>query len=67
MLNNKTYDYLKYVVTMVLPALVTLIGVVGGSLHWEHTEVTMTIVGGITAFLGASLGISNANYKKEVE
>jgi len=64
-LNNKYYDILKWIVTIVLPASVSLIGTVGGSLNWEYTELTMTIVGAVTTFLGATLGVSNSNYKKE--
>lgn len=65
MLTNKTYDYLKWVVSIVLPALIALIGSVGNSLGWPHTEITMTITGAITAFLGTVLGISNVQYRKE--
>jgi len=64
-LNNKYYDILKWIVTIVLPASVALIGTVGGSLNWDYTEITMTIVGAVTTFLGATLGVSNSNYKKE--
>ena len=67
MLNNKTYDVLKWVVSIVLPALVTLIGVIGASIGWEHTELVMTVITAITAFLGTTLGVSSSNYKKEVE
>lgn len=65
MLNNKTYDVLKHVVLVVMPAAIVLIGVLGAALNWPHTEVTMTIVGAVTTFLGTTLGVSNANYKKE--
>ena len=64
-LNSIYYDILKWIVTIVLPASIALIGTVGGSLDWAYTEVTMTIVGAVTTFLGATLGVSNSNYKKE--
>lgn len=64
-LNSKWYDILKWVVSIVLPASIALIGTVGGSFNWEHTELAMTITGAVTTFLGATLGISNVNYKKE--
>ena len=64
-LNSKYYDILKWIGTIVLPASIALIGTVGGSFDWAYTEITMTIVGAVTTFLGATLGISNANYKKE--
>lgn len=56
---------MKWVVQIVLPAFIGLIGAVGGSLNWADTEITMTIVSAVTAFLGAILGVSNSNYKKE--
>lgn len=64
-LKDKQYNILKWVVSIVLPASIALIGTVGGSFNWEYTEITMTVVGAVTTFLGATLGISNANYKKE--
>ena len=65
MMDNKTYDTLKWVVSIVLPALITLIGTVGNSFGWPHTEITMTVIGAVTVFLGTTLGVSNAQYRKE--
>lgn len=64
-LKNKYYDILIWIVTIVLPASIGLIGTVGGALNWEYTDITMTIVAAVTTFLGAILGVSNVNYKKE--
>jgi len=64
-LNSKYYDILKWVVTIVLPASIALIGTIGGSIDWSYTEVTLTIVAAVTTFLGTALGVSNLNYKKE--
>lgn len=65
MLDNKTYDALRWVVSIVLPALITLIGTIGNSIGWAQTEITMTIIGAITVFLGTVLGVSNAQYRKD--
>lgn len=65
MLDNKTYDALRWVVSIVLPSLVTLIGTIGNSIGWPQTEITMTIIGAITVFLGTVLGVSNAQYRKD--
>lgn len=65
MMDNKTYDTLKWVVSIVLPALITLIGTVGNSFGWPHTEITMTVIGAVTVFLGTTLGVSNAQYRKD--
>lgn len=67
-LNSQVYDVLKWIVQVVMPALIVAIGTIGGAVAWEHTELTMTILGAITTFLGASLGLSSAQYyKDEVE
>ena len=63
-MNNKTYDYLKWMVLTVLPALAVLISTVGGSLSWDYTDITVTILNAVTVFLGASLGVSSINYHK---
>lgn len=64
-MNNKTYDYLKWIVLTVLPALAVLISTIGGSLTWEYTEITVTVLNAVTVFLGASLGVSSINYQKK--
>ncbi|MBL1223742.1 phage holin [Enterococcus sp. BWR-S5] len=63
-MNNKTYDYLKWIVLTVLPALAVLVSSVGNSLTWEYTEITVTVLNAVTVFLGASLGLSSVNYHK---
>ena len=63
-LNSQTYDLIKWIVQVVMPALIVAIGTIGGAVAWEHTELTMTVLGAITTFLGASLGLSSAKYYK---
>lgn len=64
-ISDKAYDVLKWVVWFVLPALITLIGTIGVAVGWAHTDICVTILGAITAFLGSITGISNRNYNKE--
>ena len=67
MISNKTYDILKYIAQIVLPAL--------GALYFALSQIWglpygEEIVGTITAldcFLGAILGISTAVYNKKLE
>lgn len=66
-LKNETYDLLKWIVQVFLPAFITFVGLVGQSLNWEQTELFMTLLGGFTVFLGSILGVSNLQYKKENE
>ena len=64
-LNSQTYDIIKWIVQVVMPALIVAIGTIGSAVAWEHTELTMTILGAITTFLGASLGLSSAQFYKD--
>jgi hypothetical protein len=66
-MKNSTYDILKYIAQIVLPAL--------GALYFALSQIWglpygEEIVGTITAldcFLGAILGISTAVYNKKLE
>lgn len=64
-LANKTYDILKYVVTIVLPALTTLWLSVATIWNLPHGEPIGATMGAITVFLGALIGVSSANYNKD--
>lgn len=66
-LDNKTYDILKWVAQIFLPALGTLyfaLSKIWGLPFGE--EVVGTIVA-LDTFLGALLGISTEKYKREQE
>jgi len=61
-LDNRTYDILKWIALIVLPAVGTLY--FGLASIW-HLPYSNEVVGTITAFdtfLGALLGISSRNY-----
>ena len=64
-LDNKTYDVLKWIAQVVLPAAGTAyfgLSSIWGLPYGEQIVGTLTV---IDAFLGALLGISTAQYKKE--
>ena len=64
-MTNKTYDVLKYVALIIVPALATFanaIGVVWGIPHTNDVAMTITAFG---VFLGAVLGVSSKNYEVE--
>lgn len=63
-LSNKTYDIIKWVVMIVLPALSALYVGLGGIWCWPYIEQVAGTISCITVFLGALLGISSASYKK---
>lgn len=63
-LNNSTYDIIKWVVSIVLPAFAVLVGGLGKVYGYEHTDVAVTTITAITTFLGTIMQVSNNNYKK---
>ena len=66
-LDNKTYDVLKWIALHLLPGLGTLYFAL--SKIWGlpfGTEIIGSIAA-IDTFLGTLLGISTANYNKEIE
>lgn len=64
-MSNKTYDALKYVALIIIPALATFVsavGIVWGVPHTNDATMTITAFG---VFLGSILGISSKNYEPE--
>ena len=62
---NKTYDNLKTICLIILPALATFYGSLGKIWNFPYTEQVVLTITAFDTFLGACLGISNINYKKE--
>lgn len=62
-MQNKTFEVLKWVAVIVIPALATFVGVVGKAINWEFTDITVIIITATGTFLGAVLGVSNRTYK----
>ena len=63
-MKNKTYDTLKYIALVFLPALTTFVGVILNCFNVECTDIVLNIMVAFDTFLGAILGISNYNYNK---
>lgn len=66
-LSNRVYDILKYIVTIVLPALTTLWLTIASIWHIPYGEPIGATMGAITVFLGALIGISSKNYNSSLE
>lgn len=62
-LSDTTYDFLKWMLMIVVPALITLISSLGTIYEWDTNTITLTIAA-IATFLGVITGISNSNYYK---
>ena len=63
-LSNKTYDTLKWIALVALPALTTFYGVVGATCHIPYTQEVLTIAVAFDTMLGTMLGISTSRYNK---
>ena len=62
-LSNKAYDIMKYILLIVVPAVITLI--IGlGKLYGFETELIVGTIALVSTFLGSCLKISTDNYNK---
>lgn len=61
-MKNKTYDVLKYIAQVFLPALTVFVGVVLQCFNVEYTDIVITIMTAFDAFLGALLHNSSKVY-----
>ena len=63
-LNDKLYDWLKWIAILLLPSLATLVAVIFKIWNFPYgNEIAQTITA-LATFLGAILGISSVQYKK---
>lgn len=67
MLKNKTYDVLKVVAQIWLPAIATLYFALASIWGLPYGEQIVGTITAVDAFLGAILGISTAQYNKRQE
>ena len=64
-MNNSTYDILKYIAQIVLPAIGTLYFALASIWGLPYGEQIVGTITAVDAFLGALLGISTKFYYKE--
>ena len=65
-MKNETYDILKYVAQILLPAIATLYFAVANIWGLPYGEQIVGTITAIDAFLGVCLGISSDNYHKSI-
>ncbi len=63
-LTNKTYDILKLIAQIWLPAIATLYAALANVWSLPYPEQVVNTIVAVDTFLGAVLGISSANYNK---
>lgn len=61
---DKTYDILKWIAMILLPAIGTLYFALAGIWDLPYGEEVIGTITAVDTFLGALLGISTAQYKK---
>lgn len=64
-LNDKVYDVLKWIAILFLPALAILVRTVFAIWQIPYGEQISATIVAIQVFLGAILGVSSIQYKKE--
>lgn len=65
-MNNKTYDILKWIAQILLPALATLYFGLAGIWNLPFSEEIVGTITAIDTFLGIILGLSSANYNEKL-
>lgn len=63
-MSNKTYDFLKFIAQILLPALGTLYFALASIWGLPYGEEIVGTITAVDAFLGAILGISTVKYNK---
>lgn len=66
-LTDQQYDILKWIVAVVLPALIVFLGTVSNALGWAHTDTFMQIAVAFELFIGSIFKLSDSNYQKNKE
>lgn len=64
---DSIYDKLKWLVLIVIPSLTTFYNVLDTVFGWGYGEIVTKISVAACACLGAILGISTAQYNKELK
>lgn len=66
-MSNRTYDILKYIAQIVLPAIGTLYFALAGIWNLPYGEQVVGTITAIDAFLGTLLKISSNNYDGDLD
>ena len=64
-MSNKTYDILKYITQIVIPALGTLYFALAGIWGFPYGEQIVGTLTALDTFMGVVLGISSKQYNQQ--
>ena len=65
--NNKTYDTLKYIALIALPALQVFWLTIGKIWDLQYTVEIGATIGAVALLLGTLLGVSNKNFNEMID
>ena len=66
-MSNKTYDLIKYIALVVLPAVTIFVGVVLETLNVPYSGIVVTIMTAFDTMIGTMVDKASKNYNKEEE
>ncbi len=66
-MSNKTYDFLKWIAQILLPAAGTLYFALSKIWGFPYATEVVGTIAAVDTFLGALLGISSSAYNKTLE
>lgn len=64
-MTNKTYDILKWIAQILLPALAALYAALASIWGFPYGEEVVGTISAVDVFLGALLQVSTSNYNKK--
>lgn len=65
-LNDRTYDFLKWLCLIVMPALAVLYATLGKLWNLPYADVIPATINAVATFIGVCIGVSTLTYNKEV-
>jgi hypothetical protein len=66
LMSDKTYDILKYIAQIVLPAIAALYAALAGIWGFPYGEEIVGTISALDLFMGTLLKISQTKYNKEL-
>lgn len=66
-MKSKIYDVLKVIGQVILPSVLTFIGVIGNELGWQNIESILKIGTGFIAMWNSIIVVWNGNYYKTLQ
>lgn len=66
-MSNKTYDIIKIISLIVLPAITAFVGTTLEAINFEHTTTVVVIMTAFDTMLGTIITKLSSTYNKEVK